>query len=194
MRLFVAVELSSAWIEALRAVQARLRALDTPPSVRWVRPEGIHLTLRFLGEVDDANVEPLRAGVDAALSGHEPPVLAPDALGAFPNVRRARVGWVGVREEGARLEPLQHDLEQAVRGLGWAAETRAFHPHLTLGRARDPRRGVSAALASSLAREHVHRWEPREEARVALMRSHLSPRGARYEALHVWRLGSTGAS
>jgi 2'-5' RNA ligase len=156
--------------------------------VRWVAPEGIHLTLRFLGEVDEARLDELGAALEQAVAGREAPRLAPGSLGAFPSLRRPRVIWIGLEEDGRRLEPLHVAVEGAARLLGWPAETRAFRPHLTLGRVRDPRRGVPPELVQALAAERVATWPSSPQRCVALMRSHLSPHGARYEELRTWQL------
>lgn len=190
MRLFVALLLSEAWLDALRQVQARLRELDAPRSVRWVDPANIHLTLRFIGEFDPERLEALRAALDAAVCAHAAPHLAPAGLGAFPNPARARVLWVGIQESGERLGMLQSAVEDAVQGVGLPAERRGFRPHLTLGRVRDPRRGLPSELVRALSTEAVPGWTPAPETRVALMRSHLSPRGAHYESLHTWELSA----
>ncbi len=188
MRLFVALELTAAWRQALSAVQKRLRRLDRNACVRWVDPGGIHLTLRFLGEVDEDRVQPLAAALQSALAGHDAPRLAPAGLGTFPSARRPRVVWAGVTEDGARLATLQQAVEHTLRAQGWEPESRAFRPHLTLGRMRDPEGTIAVDLRRALESTSMPTWEPRPERVVALMRSHLSRQGARYEALHAWRL------
>ena len=189
MRVFVALNLSARWDAMLIDVQRRLRRHDPASAVRWVDPANIHLTLRFLGEVDPENVRSLTNALDAALADAAPPLLAPGALGAFPSPRRPRVIWIGLAETGARLVPLQARVEAAVRQRGWEAETRAFRPHLTLGRGRDSRRSGMADLGAALATEPVPTWEPQPQTQVALVRSHLGRHGARYETLRTWTLG-----
>lgn len=188
MRLFVALPLSDVWRIAVGELLGRLRSRDEGSEVRWVKPEGVHLTLRFLGEVDDARLDALGEALDKAVSGHEAPHLAPGALGAFPNLSRPRVVWVGLEESGQRLAPLQVAVEKAVRRLGWPREKRAFRPHLTLGRVRDPRRGISEQLVQALGRESIAALPASEHRHVVLMQSHLSRHGARYEALRTWQL------
>jgi len=187
LRLFVALMLGARWGDALTDVQRRVRRHDPRSGVRWVDAANIHLTLRFLGEVEAATVAPLVTAFARAIAGAAPPVIAPAALGAFPTPRRPRVIWVGITETGLRLDALHTRVEAAVGDLGWQAETRPFHPHLTLGRVRDPRR-VSPEFSAGLATEPVPTWEPGPVTRVALVRSHLSTGGARHEALQVWQL------
>ncbi|UCE01873.1 MAG: RNA 2',3'-cyclic phosphodiesterase [Candidatus Latescibacterota bacterium] len=198
MRLFVALLLDPAWIETLEQVLRQLRALDRDSSVRWVDARSIHLTLKFLGEVEEPRVDELIERLDAAVATRSAPRLALGGLGAFPTLKRPRVIWIGVEEDGRRLAPLQSRIEDAAAAMGWERERRAFQPHLTLGRARDPRRSrggrTSAPVASHLAALPgiaVAAPAPSLQTRLALVRSHLGPGGARYESLHRWHLPET---
>lgn len=101
--------------------------------VRWVRPEGLHLTLKFLGDVDEAREPELRAALGAAATAR-PVTVHIEGFGVFPDFARPRVFWAGV-EPDAPLELLQHGVEQAFGPLGFPTEARPFRPHLTLGRA-----------------------------------------------------------
>jgi RNA 2',3'-cyclic 3'-phosphodiesterase len=192
MRLFIAVHLAPETRAAVEAIQARFRRLDPGDAVRWVDPKGIHLTLKFLGEVPDAEVAPLEAALDAAIAGRTAPELGASGTGGFPNSRRPRVLWVGLREEGDRLKPLQAAVEAAVRPLGWEPEARPFQPHLTLGRVREDERGRSRQLDPSLLEALAAPADPTGavtvQDRAALIRSRLSPAGARYEDVRVWKL------
>ena len=190
MRLFVAILLEPPLTEALRSIQARLRRLDAAGSVRWVDPAGVHLTLKFLGEVEEEAASKLTESLDQALLGLRAPTLGIGGLGAFPSRRRPRVLWVGIREEGAQVVRVQARVEAACSNLGWEREKRVFQPHLTVGRVREE--GSAGVLPSSLLA--ALDGSPEEASptcshrRVALMRSHLSPKGARYEELRVWSL------
>ena len=183
LRAFIAIHLSQ---------EARLQLSDTirsrgseiPRGVRWVDPEGIHLTLKFLGDIDPALVEDvLRAMVQAA-SGSSSFQLHLNGLGVFPNQRRPRVLWAGVGGDLDALAALQEKLEDAMSGLDFRRERRAFNPHLTLGRVRD---GVSAVagqrvgdLVSSGCLKGADSWPVNA---VHLMRSNLTPDGAVYSCL-----------
>jgi 2'-5' RNA ligase len=194
MRLFVAVRLDPELHAVLRGLQTGLQRLDTQRQVRWVDPEGIHLTLLFLGEVGPGRLPALLRGLESAAAGRAAPVLRLGSLGAFPNARRPRVLWVGVEEEGAHLGPLHEAVTQAGEALGWAREARAFQPHLTLGRVRDEatRTGLPAALLQALVDTRVPALAARPQARLGLLQSHLSPGGARYEELQGWDLEAAG--
>jgi 2'-5' RNA ligase len=195
MRLFVALLLDAAWIETLERVLSRLRGLDRDSSVRWVDVRSIHLTLKFLGEVEERRVDELIERLEAAVAMQSAPRLALGELGAFPNLKRPRVIWIGVEEDGERLSPLQSRVEDAVAPMGWERERRLFQPHLTLGRVRDPRRSRGARssappapLLEVLLGVRVEPPAPSPHTRLALVRSHLGPQGARYEVRHRWHL------
>ncbi|OLC78745.1 MAG: 2'-5' RNA ligase [Gemmatimonadetes bacterium 13_1_40CM_4_69_8] len=188
MRLFVALNLPPAVREAVWAAAAPLRELQLP--VNWVRADGVHLTLKFLGEVsDEQEPELLAALAQAAGSGEGASRGIPLALGGFgvfPDLRRPRVVWVGVAPEPA-LELLQHRVEQAFAPLGFPTEGRPFRPHLTLGRAaRDAGAPAFRGLAEALAG-----LEFAETARVDsldLMESTLQRGGAVYHVRRSERL------
>ena len=197
MRLFVALCLHADLHAVLGQVIEDLRLLDRRDQVRWVDPVGIHLTLKFLGEAGDERVPDLEAGLGAAVRGRQAPRLALGLLGAFPDLRRPRVLWIGLAEEewspgsGGCLAPLQEAVEAATEALGWEREKRAFQPHLTLGRVREARGGgdlsLPPALLAALGRS-APALPPGPLLRVALMQSHLSPAGARYEERRAWEL------
>jgi 2'-5' RNA ligase len=112
-------------------------------AVKWVRPEGLHLTLKFLGDVDDAREPNLRAALGQVGGG--PVRLHIEGFGVFPDLRRPRIVWAGVTPDPA-LELLQHRVEQVFAPLGFATEARAFRPHVTLG--RGDLRGIESSLAA----------------------------------------------
>jgi 2'-5' RNA ligase len=183
IRSFIAVLLPDAVRTRLAAHVAELRA--RAPRLSWVRAEGLHVTLRFLGEVDAATVTEAHAAMRGAAAALAPFSVALAGLGAFPSAAAARVVWAGVAEGGAALAALHRALEAALATRGIPPEGRAFHPHVTLGRARDPRatRGLEGALGATVAFGAF-----RVEA-VHLMRSTLDPGGSRYSVLAEAPLG-----
>lgn len=185
MRLFVALNLPDEQKERLHDAAAPLR--DAGWSVRWVGPESIHLTLKFLGEVRPSNVEQVEEAIANVAAKTEPFDVGVGQLGAFPSVRRPRVVWVGV-DATPELRCLKHDLEWELASLGFDRETRAYHPHLTLGRVQKDARAGDFRDFEDYVRSFD--FETVLEARtVDLMRSHLSPKGARYELLTATKLG-----
>ena len=184
MRLFVALNLPANVQDGLWAAAARLREMDLP--VKWVRGAGIHLTLKFLGDVADEREGELVAALGGAARGARALSLVLEGFGVFPDFRRPRVVWAGIAPDAA-LEILQHRVEQEFAPLGFPAEARPFRPHVTLGRARRETRprdfaGLEAALA---------RLEFAQTAVVSaldLVQSTLRSGGAVYNVKHSERL------
>ncbi|MGH7411871.1 MAG: RNA 2',3'-cyclic phosphodiesterase [Candidatus Methylomirabilis sp.] len=185
IRAFVAINLDPGLKESIAVVQERLKSARA--DVGWVKPENLHLTLKFLGQVPGAYLEAIAEAVESAAVGYGAFRLAFAGLGAFPQPRSARVIWIGVREGAQGLAGLQARLEAELQPLGFPPETRPFAAHLTLGRVRGPgRREQLAAVLTSLP------TEPLGEMvldRIELMKSDLRPDGARYSALRSFPLG-----
>jgi len=184
-RLFIALELPSEVKDGLEAIRARLVRQAPPRTVRWVQPDSIHLTLKFLGDVPVARRDELQAALQAAVVNHAPFPVTAGGLGCFPNARRPRVVWVGIREDAGALEALRDSVEQHVAPLGFPTENRPFTPHLTLGRVnRDASRSdveKLGTLISATALGDLHTWPV---TTISLMRSELKPTGAVYTALY----------
>jgi 2'-5' RNA ligase len=184
LRVFVALNLPEATRQALWRAAAPLRDLGLP--VRWARPDGVHLTLKFLGEVPEQRDAELRAALTRAVQGARALPLALGGFGAFPDFQRPRVVWAGVAPDPA-LELLQHRVEEAFAPLGFPTEARPFHPHLTLGRAsREGRPRDFASLEEALGR--VEFTETVLVGSVDLMQSTLQSGGAVYQVRHGERL------
>ncbi|MCY3600826.1 MAG: RNA 2',3'-cyclic phosphodiesterase [Gemmatimonadetes bacterium] len=179
-RLFAAVLLPATVRADLTRATGALRALE---GVRPVRAEQLHLTLRFIGEVDAGLETPLAREIAAATAERRGFSIRLRRAGVFPSHRRARVLWVGVEETPA-LAALQRSVEEAVVRVGVAPEPRPFRPHVTVGRIRRPPPPVG--LAGAIARV---RFEATVDVRrVSLMRSELLPRGARHTEVAACRL------
>lgn len=178
MRLFVAVNLPDDVRRAIGAATDPLRRAGLP--VKWVDPGGLHLTLKFLGAVDSAQVPGVREALERACSGARAFALPLGGFGAFPSPERARVVWVGC-EPVPPLELLQHGVEREFAALGYSLEGRPFRPHLTLGRSRAPGgvHGLAPLLADATFADTV------TVRTVDLMESTLSPAGARYAVRHA---------
>ena len=189
VRTFFAVEPSPEVRAAAAGLADRLRRGRGAAEVRWVPPENLHVTLRFLGETEESGVAPLIAALDGVTAGTPPCRLSLGSLGAFPDVRRPRVIWLGLKGTGtAALRSLQRRIEERVTELGWEREGRPFSPHLTLGRVRP---GGAAPPGGDWARAAVPELAFRVEEAV-LMRSDLRPDGARYSVIHRAPLGGDG--
>jgi 2'-5' RNA ligase len=173
----------------LWAALAPLRERREKLPVKWVRPENIHLSLKFLGDVEDTRAPELHAALKQAAGSRtvaRPITLQIEGLGVFPDSHRPRILWAGVAPDPA-LELLQHGVEQAFAPLGFPTEARAFRPHITLGRAaRDARPRVFAGLAEVLAGLDVAATVT--VADLDLMESTLQSSGPVYEVKHHERL------
>ncbi|MGD2143484.1 MAG: RNA 2',3'-cyclic phosphodiesterase, partial [Anaerolineae bacterium] len=119
VRLFVAIPLPDSLLEKLADVQYRLQGKVAPGMVRWVGAEGIHLTLKFLGDTPRDRLPTIREALSVVARNAPACALAAEGLGCFPNKRRPRVLWVGVSEATGRLEALQRAIEEAMTGLGY---------------------------------------------------------------------------
>ena len=189
MRVFIAVEID----EAVRRRAAQLsRALASAldqggdrRSVAWVAPQNLHLTVRFLGEVDVAAVEAVKGRL-------APPFYIPafevglSGLGTFPSAGPPRVVWLGVSNGAGALSDVSREIDARLAGLGLPTEERGFHAHLTLGRVKSPvgrrlRDAIAAAGAADAGRCLVDH--------VTLFESRLSPSGATYSVIATSRLG-----
>lgn len=190
VRLFTALELPAPVLTRLGAVLAALQAAAPPGSVRWVRPEGLHLTLQFYGAVEAKRAPALQAALAEVAAGAAPVKLDLAGLGAFPNPARARVLWVGVAGEVELLRRLQRAVEAAGQALGFRPDERGYHPHLTLGRVNQPLRPADQGrLAEALARTPVSPGAPFLLSELSLIRSDLRPGGAMYTRLSAAPLG-----
>ena len=132
MRLFIAIELPSEIKQGIAKVQEQLR--ETGANAGWTRPEGIHLTLKFLGEVEESRIDEIRKALIAAVGSNNKLSLSIAGAGAFPNEKNPRVLWIGVTGDVEKLGSLQAAVENAMTGLGFEREGRRFSPHLTLAR------------------------------------------------------------
>ncbi|KYH31077.1 RNA 2',3'-cyclic phosphodiesterase [Neomoorella mulderi] len=185
MRLFVAINFSPALQSALAGLLGELRQL--PVTVKWVPPENIHLTLKFLGEVAPARVEEIGAALRRAVVGVNPWHLEVKGTGVFPNWRNPRVVWVGVESEKP-LYVLQQQVTREYLELGFPADS--FTPHLTLGRLRPGT--ASRPLQDRLQSLAGVSWGRERVTAVSLMESSLTPRGAIYRPVLTVPLLSPG--
>jgi 2'-5' RNA ligase len=178
IRAFIAVTLDSKVIEQIAAASNQLRPEIT--AVRWVTPANFHLTLKFLGSIDDAAIEPIGATLREQLRLFPRFTINAKGLGVFPGPKRPRVLWVGLT--GDRLVSLAARVDSALRPLGFKPEDRKFTPHLTIGRWRDADRAPK-----SLGRQ-LEIWQARDFGTsnvesVKLIQSVLKPEGASYNDL-----------
>lgn len=191
-RLFAALDLPTLVLERLAEVVKQLRAGLPQNSVRWARPEGIHLTVRFYGETRTGQVTALQSSLAQATAGLGPIELNLSGLGIFPNAVAPRVVWAGVAGEVDVVQKIQAALELDARALGFRAETRPFTPHLTLGRVNQLSAPDKQKLSQLLKDTPVTAPGPFRLDRVSLIKSELRPTGAVYTQL--WSAPLKGSS
>jgi RNA 2',3'-cyclic 3'-phosphodiesterase len=187
VRLFVAVQPPRPVIEHLQEAVARARtsAGPTADELRWTPVEQWHLTMVFLGEVDEAALPDLRRRLARAAGRHSSEELCFRGAGTFGGASRARVLWVGVHGQRAELRALAGSVGAAVRRTGIDIEDRPYRPHLTVARSR-ARTGTDVrALVTDLEAYEGPAWTVES---IALVRSHLGRGGARHEPLTSWQL------
>lgn len=190
IRCFVALELDDATHRALAEVQTRLKRERVANAVRWVAPENIHITLKFLGDVASDQMPELQSALSEACAGVAPFALTLAGIGAFPNTRRPNVIWVGARGEVAIATTLAEQIEEACEMLGFAREEKSFTPHLTLGRVkRDVSPSDRQAIGKLIEQTQVGELGTIQFAHVSLMQSELRPGGSVYTSLKILKLG-----
>jgi RNA 2',3'-cyclic 3'-phosphodiesterase len=181
IRTFIALPIPEEVKASLSDAIAELKAKNH--AVRWVKPDGLHITLKFLGDIPEEIVPPLTADLDRAASTCPRLFLALSGFGAFPNVRRPRVVWVGLVGSIQELVRLAADIDKACLAYGVAREKRPFASHITLGRLKAP-------TMVDLAVNPVSGTFSASE--ILLYKSVLLPGGAQYTVLHRSSLGVKG--
>ena len=180
MRLFIAINPTAD--ERARLADASRELRESPFPVRWVAPDSVHLTLKFLGEVPEPRVPELSSSLGEAVRGTARFEMSLSGFGAFPSLRRPQVVWVGVKPNST-LSTLQEAVEEAMALLGFERETRSSHPHLTLGRAQRRARPAEFSGLDELIKRLAYEDTYPVHA-VDLMRSTLRPSGAVYDVIH----------
>jgi 2'-5' RNA ligase len=188
IRAFIAIQLPISIQTQLDEIARKIQGLAKVKAIRWVQAKNIHLTLKFLGDVSSNNVNLLAQSLNNEISRHQGFEISLSGVGAFPNLRRPRVVWVGI-ETQARLLALQKGIDAETIRLGYPSEERAFSPHLTLARisqnaSPDDVRQVGEALAG-LKIGLVGKFYADA---VHLYRSDLQPGGAIYTSLNTFAL------
>lgn len=182
MRAFIAITLPKEIKDYLNKLQKQLKTSGA--DVKWVEPENIHLTLRFLGEIDDSMLVKINEIMQAIALARNEFSISLSELGAFPNIASARVIWVGINEGDKETKEIAEESEDNIAGIGIPKETRAFSSHITIGRSKS---GLNRAKLMQLLKELANK--PTEEnlrftvRKISLLQSTLTPKGPVYEIL-----------
>jgi len=187
IRTFIALELPPAVISLLHKVQQDLKRINI--GARWVRPENIHITLKFLGDINPGDIDKIGAAMTAAAIEFPPVTLTVRGIGVFPGIKRPRVIWVGLGGGIRSLLSLQSRLEQELAGAGFPKDKRSFKAHLTLGRIKQ---SVNPAVIRQMISEYATLSSDDFSCnQVILFKSDLKPSGAVYSKLKQTNLGMT---
>jgi 2'-5' RNA ligase len=180
IRSFLAIDPPEEILREIGRIQDRLKKI-IQGDVRWVRPEGIHLTLKFFGDISENAVAEISAVAGKAAAAVGTFELAIGGAGIFPDMKRPRIIWLGMNGDVARLVTFQKELEHMLQEFGFPREERPFRPHLTLGRIKSAK-GVTG-LAEALRKGETYTAGRFTASGLGLFKSDLTPRGAIYTRL-----------
>ncbi|MCH7761053.1 RNA 2',3'-cyclic phosphodiesterase [candidate division TA06 bacterium] len=194
MRTFIAIELPAKIRRKVKEVQDQMQSVGweipnskvrNPPSIKWVREENIHLTLKFLGELIEEQVQKVIRGVEETVETSVPFSISLESIGAFPSWKRANVIWVGVERGKEEVTRLQRGIEESLMKLQFKKEENPFSPHITIGRVK---RGARIFDPTNLE----FSTEPFLMKEISVMKSTLTPSGPIYDRLRAIPLGIQG--
>jgi 2'-5' RNA ligase len=185
IRAFIAVDLDDPVIEKVCNVVEILKPRIT--GIRWLRKENLHLTLKFLGNIAESQVEPITAALRHPLGLFSPCTISAKGLGVFPDFRRPKILWVGLT--GDQLVQLAAEIESALMPIGFTPENRAFTPHLTIGRWREGSRPAKN-LRQEIDSLNDFEFGACAVRQIVLFQSVLKPEGASYSELRTIQLGT----
>lgn len=160
--------------------------------MRWVDPRGVHLTMKFIGEMPDERFSSLDEAMDQALTDFEPFDLKVGGTECFPNFKKPRVLGIGIGDQTMLLNRLQRSIEKEASRAGFSRDKRKFHPHLTMGRVRRrTRRDELEKISAAMVENHEVELGTEHVTQLSIIRSDLSSRGPKYTALSKKNLGKT---
>jgi len=183
IRTFIALELTPEIQEQLGHIQSKLKKSNA--DVKWVDPRGIHLTVKFLGDISLKLVDEIKKVISQTVKTHKCFQLGIKQLGAFPKIEYPRVIWVGIKQGFEQIIKFAQDLEEPLIKLGFLPEKRPLMPHLTLGRVRSANK---RAQLKELMQSITFPQKAMQIDTVILFKSTLTPQGAIYEALYKAKL------
>jgi 2'-5' RNA ligase len=190
MRTFIAIELTPEVRESLKKLQDLLKASGA--DVKWVEPGNIHLTLKFLGEIDEQQCQKITAVLTDVSKTTPGFSLIINAVGAFPRIQSPRVVWAGISEGSQEAGILACALEEKIAKLGIPKEERAFSAHVTLGRTRSDKGRQQLVQTLMDARDHFAGWpQAMPVSKITFFKSTLTPRGPVYDTIAQTSLATT---
>ncbi|HIE43476.1 MAG TPA: RNA 2',3'-cyclic phosphodiesterase, partial [Candidatus Omnitrophica bacterium] len=184
MRYFIALPLPEELKQEISKLQSQLK--ETQADVKWVNSKDLHITLKFLGGIEQEKVETISEKLNRGLDGFLPFTFTIGEIGSFPSLESPKVIWIGVEKNRERVVELAEKVEELLKTLGFSHERRPFHPHLTLGRIRS--RKQIGELIRKLKSLKIPEFRPVEVERVILFQSILKPEGPEYKILREFKL------
>ncbi len=186
MRIFLAVDINDEQRVELAGIQKYLS--DKLSKIKWVMPENLHITMKFLGELEPEEADRVATILNKPLKSFSSFPIEPGGLGVFPNIKRPRVFWAGLRKGHDELINLSRIVEDTVSAAGFDKDTKPFSPHITLGRFRQPPNGK--AVEETI--KNAPQLKPSEHivSGISIYQSILKPEGPQYKLLHFLRTKS----
>ena len=192
-RLFVAITVPEAIRRQIESLQNSWRSVLPGTAVRWTKADQLHLTLKFLGDLETSRVNELIQALRHSAQSSAPMELAAQGAGVFPNLRCPRVLWVGIQDAEGVLPVLHQSIDAAVSGFGRSESSGPFAGHITLGRLRDDARFISSLVTDLVAKAGEKKFGQWTTRSIELFRSELSPEGARHTQVAELALGTPPA-
>ncbi len=185
IRTFIALEINAETRDAIADDIAALK--HSFPRIKWVGPENLHVTLKFLGDISENDLKDVFSAVDKAATLHEPFVVDVETLGVFPHWRAPRVVWVGCGEGKNEIVSLQKDVDKCLAEVGFDMEKRPFNPHLTLGRIKLPADGYGLFEAAGRMLDTTYGFMDVDN--ITVFMSELKRSGPVYTPMHHAKIG-----
>ncbi len=187
IRSFLAIDLPAEIVEGIREIQDHLK--QSGPYVKWVRPENIHLTLKFFGDIDEKAIDEISTVLDGVVSKTNAFDLEVRDVGVFPNTSRPRVVWVGTESRDRTINILQKEIDATLKTMGFEPEDRAFRPHLTMGRVKSLK--DKRLLIAQMEKFKGFDMGSFRVEHLFLIKSDLRPTGAVYTKLRSFDLAKS---
>jgi len=184
IRCFIAISLDTKIKSIIEKIHQDLSGLEA--SLRWVKPELAHITLKFLGSVPSNRLEQLHSAIRDGIAGSKIFSFSLSRIGAFPNLHRPNVVWLGIDEGAHNIKDLAERLEDALGRIGFKKEERPFHSHITIARIKEENRHTP--LGGFIEKYHLSENHTQICSRVALVKSTLHPCGPKYDILETFNL------
>ncbi|MFQ5455127.1 MAG: RNA 2',3'-cyclic phosphodiesterase [Nitrospirota bacterium] len=191
IRSFIAIDIKESIRVEIGNIQKRIKEIEGL-QIRWVRPDGIHLTLKFMGDIAFSDIDRIKELLNRSVSGFSPLFIKIKGIGIFPDMRRPRVIWMGIEGDRKELIRLQNRVEKGLSDMGYPEEKRRFTPHLTIGRIKSVSSShIKGPQFNDIIEElkYVEAGEFQANS-VTLLKSELKPSGAVYTKLGNFKMES----